>query len=185
MKRGVSQHPRTESDLTLWSSVWFRISSTGWRWSCCKRFRICLKGIYIFKSFFFFFKKQTGKSHATHAPESWRRPAVLQRRERGCCADTHVCSSSSERGVCVCVCVCACVSTCLHMHIRGRERCLLNRGDSELGAHHSQWCTWKAPEAWLGTPSVHPVTPWWLLPAALQVFPRGLRSHSRDQQVLS
>ena len=93
----------------------------------------------------------------------------------------------AQKEVCVCVrvCVCACVSTCLHMHIRGRERRLLNRGDSELGAHHSQWCTWKAPEAWLGTPSVHPVTPWWLLPAALQVFPQGLGFHSRDQQVLS
>ena len=152
MKRGESQHPRTESDLSLWSSVWFRTTSTGWRWSCCKWFRVCLKGVYSFKSFFKKKKKQTGKSHATHAPESGRRPALLQRRERGCCADTHVCSSSSERGVCVR----ACVRACVHMHIRGRERRLLNRGDSELGAHHSQSRTWKAPEARLGTPKCAP-----------------------------
>lgn len=43
-------HQRTESDPSPRSSVWFRITATRWRWSCCKWFRICLKGISSFTS---------------------------------------------------------------------------------------------------------------------------------------
>lgn len=84
-----------------------------------------------------------------------------------------------QREACVCVCACA------HTHIRGRGGRLLNRAVAELGGHHSQSCTWKAPEAGLGTPRVCTRHAWCCCQPLCACSRRGLGLHGRDPQVLS
>ena len=73
------------------------------------------------------------------------------------------------------------VCACAHMQLRGRSRRLLNRAVSELGG---QSCTWKAPEAGLGTPKCAPRHARCCCQPLCACSRRGLRLRGRDWQAL-